>query len=98
MSDFDEFDEFDDEHDPPPGRPLDQGELRTPSRTLDPVDHVDHRHLGRDTTPDAATTQLAVLRRMPAARRLEVALNMSEEIAAVAHAGARWRARAAASH
>lgn len=45
-----------------------------------------------DTSEEAFDAQISAARRMPAALRLELALEMSDELAGVAAAGARSRA------
>jgi hypothetical protein len=44
-----------------------------------------------DTSPEADDAQVAAMRSLSGARRMELALEMSEEIAAVAKAGASSR-------
>ena len=46
----------------------------------------------RDTTTEAAAVQVEVLRKLSPSRRMEIALEMSEELADVAAAGERSRA------
>jgi hypothetical protein len=44
-----------------------------------------------DTTPEAARVHLEIVRRMPASRRLELALGMSNSLRKVVAAGVRHR-------
>jgi hypothetical protein len=44
-----------------------------------------------DTTPEAARVQLEIYRRMPASRRLELALQMSDTVRHIVAAGVRSR-------
>ncbi len=46
----------------------------------------------RDTTPDAAAAQAEVMRRLTPERRMEIALQMSEENAEIARQGELARA------
>jgi hypothetical protein len=52
---------------------------------------MDRKWIPADTTPEAARVEDEIFRRMPPSRRLELALEMSDEVLAITAAGVRSR-------